>query len=101
MEAVAQAIRTDARSRSTALPSSALRRASYDNRASCPELDCIRILVSPAALRQAAQRAERHETGADRALFAAGARDEESYVRALAAQLGVTFAVLVDMPREA
>lgn len=56
-----------------------------------PELDCIRHSVLPDLLSTAEIRAERVGIGADRALIAAGALDEESYARALAAALDTSF----------
>ncbi|HXD46212.1 MAG TPA: glycosyltransferase [Pseudolabrys sp.] len=66
-----------------------------------PELDCVRGRATRTDLAAAALRAERLGTGADRALIAMGALDEESYVRALATQLGVGFAELDDTPDDA
>ena len=70
-------------------------------RRGCPELHCVAQLVGADALSLAELRAERLGTGADRALIAMGALDEETYVRALAADLGVAFADLDDLPRAA
>lgn len=56
-----------------------------------PELDCVRHLLSPGDLDWAAQRAERLGIGADRALITAGLVEEETYIRALAARLDLTF----------
>jgi len=64
-----------------------------------PELDCVRQLLPVAALAAAARRAERLDIGADRALIAARAIDEEAYVRALAADMGIAFVPLDDRPR--
>jgi len=83
-------------------PRSAQRRAAdADARQPFPELDCIRDRIPATVLAEAALRAGRLGTGADRALIAMGALDEEAYVRALAAQLGLVFAELDDMPRSA
>jgi hypothetical protein len=67
----------------------------------CPELDCVRDLLSTRALAEAERRAERLGTGADRVLIANGALEEERYVRALAADLGLAFDDLVHTPRAA
>ncbi|MBS0246853.1 MAG: glycosyltransferase [Proteobacteria bacterium] len=56
-----------------------------------PELDCVRHLLSPRPLEWAEQRAQRLGIGADRVLVSAGLLDDETYVRALAASLGVVF----------
>ncbi|HWE78236.1 MAG TPA: glycosyl transferase, partial [Pseudolabrys sp.] len=66
---------------------------------SCPELDCVRGLVEPAALAAAENRAARLGIGADRALIAAGAIDEETYTRALADHIGSRFEPLEDVAR--
>ncbi|MBS0533963.1 MAG: glycosyltransferase [Proteobacteria bacterium] len=60
----------------------------------CPELDCVRHLLSSSELDWAAQRAERLGIGADRVLITAGIIAEETYIRALAASLGVGFEAL-------
>jgi len=65
-----------------------------------PELDCVRGLVAPAALAAAEDRAARLGVGADRALIAAGAIDEETYARFLAAHIGSRFEPLDDVPRD-
>jgi cellulose synthase/poly-beta-1,6-N-acetylglucosamine synthase-like glycosyltransferase len=64
-----------------------------------PELDCIRERLSVETLRRAESRAERLRVGADRALIANGALEEETYARALAAALGVGFETLNDVSR--
>lgn len=56
-----------------------------------PELDCVRHLFPASVLAAAEMRAERLGIGADRALIATGAIDEENYARALAASLGTAF----------
>lgn len=56
-----------------------------------PELDCVRRRLPAATLAWAAQRAERLGIGADRALITARAIDEETYLRALAADIGIAF----------
>ena len=65
-----------------------------------PELDCVRACVAPAALTAAEDRAARLAIGADRALIAAGAIDEESYARALAEHIGSRFEPFDDVPRD-
>lgn len=64
-----------------------------------PELDCVRRWLPAAALASAARRAERLDISADRALVTARAIDDETYVRALAADIGVAFAPLDDRAR--
>jgi cellulose synthase/poly-beta-1,6-N-acetylglucosamine synthase-like glycosyltransferase len=64
-----------------------------------PELDCVRRLLTPAALAWAARRAERLGIGAERSLIAARLIDEETYLRALGIDLGVAFEPLDDTPR--
>ena len=64
-----------------------------------PELDCVRRSLPAGALAWAARRAERLGIGADRALIAARAIDEEAYVRALGADLGIAFEPLDGTPR--
>ena len=64
-----------------------------------PELDCVRARVAPPALTAAEDRAARLGVGADRALIAAGAIDEEAYTRALAEHIGSRFEPLDDIPR--
>ncbi len=65
----------------------------------CPELDCVRHLLSPATQDWAAQRAERLGVGADRAVISAGILDDETYARALATELGVAFEPLETLSR--
>ena len=57
----------------------------------CPELACIRRRLPRHALAWAELRAERLGLGADRALISAGLLDEETYIRALAQDLGIVF----------
>ncbi|MGE0280080.1 MAG: hypothetical protein AB7P20_05635 [Rhizobiaceae bacterium] len=57
----------------------------------CPELSCIKDRLPGHVLVAAAARAHAVGTGADRVLVASGAIDEDDYVRALAASLGVAF----------
>ena len=64
-----------------------------------PELDCIRYRLSPGILDWAEQRAERLGLGADRAIISAGILDDETYVRALAADLGIAFEPLETVAR--
>jgi cellulose synthase/poly-beta-1,6-N-acetylglucosamine synthase-like glycosyltransferase len=66
-----------------------------------PEIDCVRSVLGPGAAATAEQRAERLGVGADRVLIAAGTISEDEYLRALAAQLGITFETLDGMPRSA
>src|SRR3569623_2532152 len=70
-------------------------------RGASPELACVHDLVSTEVLGRAELRAARLGTGTDRALIASGALDEETYVQALAAELGGAFATLDDLPRAA
>jgi hypothetical protein len=64
-----------------------------------PETDCLRGLLAADAIADAAQRAARIGVGADRVLIAAGAVDEETYLRRLADTLGVAFDTLAGTPR--
>lgn len=64
-----------------------------------PELECVRSLLPSHVLDTAAARAAILGTGADRVLIAAGTIDEETYLRALADQLGLTFEPLDGVPR--
>ncbi|WP_137043303.1 glycosyltransferase [Pseudolabrys sp. FHR47] len=64
-----------------------------------PELDCVRRLLPAATLAWAALRADRLGIGADRTLITARAMEEESYVRALASDLGIDFEPLDDKIR--
>ncbi|WP_157223403.1 glycosyltransferase [Rhodovulum sp. PH10] len=57
----------------------------------CPELDCVRHLLSPAVLAAVARRALDLGVTADRVLVTSGLLTEETYVRALARHLGVPF----------
>ena len=67
----------------------------------CPELDCVRHLLPRAVLALAELRAAEVGVGADRVLVAQGAVDEETYLKALARQLGMVFEHLDNKPREA
>jgi glycosyltransferase XagB len=64
-----------------------------------PELDCIRGRFPEHLIEAAAARAAKLGTGADRVLIANGALDEETYLRALADQLGVPFEPLDGVAR--
>jgi cellulose synthase/poly-beta-1,6-N-acetylglucosamine synthase-like glycosyltransferase len=64
-----------------------------------PEIDCVRPLMSADVLAAAGQRADAVGVSADRALIAAGALSEETYLRALGATLGVEFEPLDSVPR--
>ena len=57
----------------------------------CPELDCLRGIISEPILSAARDRALALNVGADRVLMAAGLIEEEPYVHALAASLGLDF----------
>lgn len=65
----------------------------------CPELDCIRPLLEADAIDAAECRAATLGVGADRVLITAGELSEETYLRALAASLGLPFEPLDDTPR--
>ena len=56
-----------------------------------PELDCVRGLLAEHVVETAAARAAVLSTGADRVLIVNNAIDEETYLRALADQLGAVF----------
>ncbi|MDO9412571.1 MAG: glycosyltransferase [Pseudolabrys sp.] len=64
-----------------------------------PEINCVRGRLSSRVIAAAELRAERLGTGADRVLIAAGALDEETYLRALCNSTGVVFEPLDGMPR--
>lgn len=66
----------------------------------CPELDCVRHLLPRAVRALAELRAAEVGVGADRVLVAQGAVDEETYLKALARQLGMVFEHLDNKPRE-
>lgn len=63
------------------------------------EIDCVRGRLAARVIADAERRAERLATGADRVLIAAGALDEETYLRALGDSLGVAFEPFDGMPR--
>lgn len=67
----------------------------------CPEIDCVRHLLSPAELAFAELRAAEVGVGADRVLIAQGRLDEDTYLKALTRQLRMVFEPLDDKPREA
>lgn len=67
--------------------------------AECPEIDCIRHRLTPAAIAAAELRAAELGIGAERVLLSSGSLNEEVYAAALAAWLGVSFATLDDWPR--
>lgn len=64
-----------------------------------PELDCVRGLLPGHVVEAAAARAAKLNIGADRVLIANGALDEETYLRALADDLGVPFEPLDGIAR--
>jgi cellulose synthase/poly-beta-1,6-N-acetylglucosamine synthase-like glycosyltransferase len=67
----------------------------------CSELDCIRHLLPPGLIAVAELRAMEVGVGADRALIAADIINEEAYLAALTASLGIPFEPLDDIPRAA
>ena len=69
--------------------------------APCPELDCVRHLVSPARIAAAELRAAEIRTGADRVLVSDGAISDRAYVRAFAFHHGIALETLADVPRAA
>ncbi|HEU5016712.1 MAG TPA: glycosyltransferase family 2 protein [Pseudolabrys sp.] len=70
-----------------------------DIQSGCPELDCVRELLSPDVIDAAERRSARVDIGADRVLVTAGLIDEETYVCRLGAQLGIGFDSLDGTPR--
>ena len=64
----------------------------------CPELACLRGLLSPATLDAAAQRAKNIGVGADRVLVWSNAIDDEFYLRALCDFHGFVFETLEGVP---
>jgi hypothetical protein len=64
-----------------------------------PELDCVRGLLAEHVVETAAARAAVLGIGADRVLIANNAINEETYLRALADQLGAVFEPLDGVPR--
>lgn len=67
----------------------------------CPEINCIRHLLSNATIDAAERRAASLGVGADRALINAGTLSEEIYLRELDARAGIPFEPLEDVPRDA
>jgi cellulose synthase/poly-beta-1,6-N-acetylglucosamine synthase-like glycosyltransferase len=67
--------------------------------ARCPEIDCIRAMLSADVIEAAELRAIRLGVGADRVLIAASAVSEETYLRAFSTALGVRFEPLKTTPR--
>lgn len=67
----------------------------------CPEIDCVRGRLAPGLLAAAERRAQEVGCGADRVLIAAGLIEEEAYLNALSASLGVPYVPLETVSREA
>lgn len=67
----------------------------------CPEIDCVRHLVSPGVLAAAELRAAETKTGADRVLVTEGTLTDNDYVHALARHCGVAVETLRTTPRSA
>src|SRR5688572_3089310 len=67
----------------------------------CPEIDCIRHLVSPARIAAAELRAAETRTGADRVLVTEGVLTDRDYARALARHYGLAIETLRHTPRSA
>ena len=65
----------------------------------CPEIDCLRRRLTADTLAAAAERAASLGTGADRVLIAAGALDEEAYLRVLGGSLDIPFDTLDGVAR--
>src|SRR5665213_3214540 len=66
----------------------------------CPEIDCLRGLLSADVIEAAELRAASLGVGADRVLIAAGIVSEETYLRAFSVALGTLFEPLDGAPRE-
>jgi cellulose synthase/poly-beta-1,6-N-acetylglucosamine synthase-like glycosyltransferase len=66
----------------------------------CPEIDCVRHLLSPKLLVRAEAHAEAIGVTADHVLITSGILSEEAYVAALATSLGIPFEPLFNTPRE-
>jgi cellulose synthase/poly-beta-1,6-N-acetylglucosamine synthase-like glycosyltransferase len=64
-----------------------------------PEFDCVRALFDSGTVEAIERRARKAGVGADRVLVANGLLDEEDYVRALAASIGVPFEPLERIDR--
>jgi cellulose synthase/poly-beta-1,6-N-acetylglucosamine synthase-like glycosyltransferase len=67
----------------------------------CPEIDCLRHRLPPAALAAAEARARTLDVGADEVLVASGLLTEDAYGRALALSLQLHFVALDELPRSA
>jgi cellulose synthase/poly-beta-1,6-N-acetylglucosamine synthase-like glycosyltransferase len=67
--------------------------------AACPEIDCLRSLISPGPLAAAELRAAETGVGADRVLVASGAISDDGFAWTLADWLGVAFEPLIDIER--
>jgi glycosyltransferase XagB len=67
----------------------------------CPEIDCVRHILSPAEIALAELRSAEVGVGADRVLVTQGLLDEEAYLRVLTRQLRIVFEPLDDQPRDA
>lgn len=80
-------------------PAHPLASANHDNDHNFPEIDCVRQHIPSDVIAAAEKRAMDIGVGADRVLITSGTLDEESYLRTLAATLGVTFETLEDVPR--
>ncbi len=65
----------------------------------CPEINCLRGLVSADALATAEERAARLAVDVAQVLIASGALTEEDYLRALGGTLGIDFETLHDLSR--
>jgi cellulose synthase/poly-beta-1,6-N-acetylglucosamine synthase-like glycosyltransferase len=77
----------------TSSPTDGLRRPFF------AELDCVRGMIADEAIDAAETRAAQLGVGADRVLIATGAINEETYLRALGASLGVPFEPLDHVTR--
>jgi cellulose synthase/poly-beta-1,6-N-acetylglucosamine synthase-like glycosyltransferase len=66
----------------------------------CPEIECVRHLLTSGVFDAAASRAAQTGVCADRVLITWGVLSEETYVAALAASLGMAFEPLSNTPRE-
>lgn len=67
----------------------------------CPEIDCVRHLLTPAQVAAAELRAAETRTGADRVLVMQGVLTDRDYVRALARHCGLAIETLRHTPRSA
>ena len=70
-----------------------------DSETRCPEIDCLRGTLDGDVIAAAEERATKVGVGADRVLIASGVIDEETYLRAFADALGLTFDSLDGLPR--